>query len=288
MARLARAAATFDTADVVHSEARTRLLERLRLFRLAPHRVLDLGSATGKGTTELAALYPQAEVLAIELSGPMAQRTRSRCASIDSATPLVGDAQQLPLAENSIDLVFANLLLPWCDPQAVLGEIARVLRGGGLALFTTVGPDTLQEVRRAWSDVDDHVHVHGFVDMHDLGDLAARAGLVEPVMDVDRLQVTYGDLGGLVADLRACGATNVAFGRRTQLTGPGRWRAFCERLEARRAEGVLAISVELVFGQAWGAVASASAGDGAVRISVDQLTRQLPGGGRAPDGDGTS
>ena len=115
--------------------------------------------------------------------------------------------------------------------------------------------------------------------MHDLGDLAARSGLAEPVMDVDRLQVTYGDLGRLVGDLRATGSTNVAYGRRTQLTSAGRWRAFCEQLEAQRVEGVLSISVELIFGQAWGTVGMAMGGDGAVRISAEELARKLPSEG---------
>ena len=279
LVRLERASATFDTADAVHTEARIRLLDRLRLFNISPTSVLDLGSATGKGTTELAALYPQAQIVAIDLSRPMARRTLQRCSDLDSAGPVIGDAEQLPLMENSFDLVFANLLLPWCDPRAVFAEIGRVLRAGGLTLFTTVGPDTLQEVRRAWREVDNDIHVHGFVDMHDLGDLAVRSGLVEPVMDVDRLQVTYRDPGRLVDDLRACGATNVAYGRRTQLTGAARWQAFCERLAAQRVGDELSISVELIFGQAWGTAGVVASGDGAVRISVEDLARKLPGRG---------
>ncbi|MED5536096.1 MAG: class I SAM-dependent methyltransferase [Pseudomonadota bacterium] len=282
--RLAKASTTFDDSDTVHTEVRDRMLERLKFFRLAPRRVLDLGSATGKGTIELAALYPEAQIIAAELSHPMAAQTQKRCVDLNFTHTVVGNAEQLPFLENSIDLVFANLLLPWCDPQAMFGEISRVLCDGGLALFTTVGPDTLQEVRKAWAAVDEKVHVHGFVDMHDLGDLAARAGLIEPVMDIDRLRVDYGKFEQLVADLRACGATNVAFGRRVQLTGPRRWRAFCERLEAYRSKGTLSISVELIFGQAWGMTRSAVTDDGAVKVSVDELTRSL----RRGDGESSA
>ena len=191
MRRFARAAATFDGCDAVHTEARNRLLERLGLLGLNPRRVLDLGSATGKATARLAERYPDAQIVAVDLCGPMAERTRTRCRGLRSAMPVVGDAQRLPLGTDSMDLVFANLVLPWCDPRAVFAELARVLREGGLALFSSVGPDTLCEVRRAWAQVDGFVHVHGFVDMHDLGDLMARAGLAEPVVDVDRLRVTY-------------------------------------------------------------------------------------------------
>ena len=211
----------------------------------------------------------------------------ARCRRLDRAAAITGDAEHLPLRDGSIDLIFANLLLPWCDPGEVFREASRVLRNGGLLLFTTVGPDTLGEVRQAWSEVDDGLHVHGFADMHDLGDLANRAGLAEPVLDIDRLTVTYPDVGGLVSDLRACGATNVAHGRRSQLTGRSRWNAFRERLESQRTEAGLSIGVELIFGQAWGTGRTAAPGDGdQVGISLDEVTRRLrnrrSGGGENP------
>ena len=281
--RLRRASATFDDVDAVHSEARARLLARLPLFRLDPRRILDLGAATGKASVELAALYPDASILAVDLSWHMACRSGARRRRHDRVSAITGDAERLPLRDGSIDLVFANLLLPWCGPGEVFREAARVLRDGGLLLFGTVGPDTLREVRQAWSEVDDGLHVHGFVDMHDLGDLAVRSGLAEPVLDVDRLKVLYPNVDALVAELRACGATNVAHGRRRQLTGRARWRAFRERLAALSVidGGKLSISVELIFGQAWGtgggAVRATLETDDSIRaeISVDALRRKL-------------
>ena len=274
--RLRRASATFDDADAVHSEARARLLARLPLFKLDPRRIVDLGAATGKASPELAALYPDARILAMDLCRHMASRSMDRCRHHDRVSAITGDAERMPLRDGSIDLVFANLLLPWCDPGEVLGEAARVLRDGGLLLFTTVGPDTLGEVREAWSEVDDGLHVHGFADMHNLGDLANRSGLAEPVLDIDRLTVTYPDVDGLVSDLRACGATNVAHGRRSQLTGRARWNAFCERLESQRTGEGLPISVELIFGQAWSTGRAAAQGGGdQVSISIDEMTRRL-------------
>ena len=285
--RLRRASATFDDADAVHSEARARLLARLPLFKLDPRHIVDLGAATGKASPELAALYPDARILAVDLCRHMASRSMARCRRLDRAAAITGDAEHLPLRDGSIDLIFANLLLPWCDPGEVFREASRVLRNGGLLLFTTVGPDTLGEVRQAWSEVDDGLHVHGFADMHDLGDLANRAGLAEPVLDIDRLTVTYPDVGGLVSDLRACGATNVAHGRRSQLTGRSRWNAFRERLESQQTEAGLSIGVELIFGQAWGTGRTAAPGDGdQVGISLDEVTRRLrnrrSGGGENP------
>ena len=269
-----RAGATFDNADAVHSEARRRLLERLQLVRLEPACIIDLGSATGKGAVELAAAYPEARVVAIDRSLAMLERAQARCASVAVAA-VAGDAERLPLADNSVDLVFANLLLPWCAPDIVFGEMARVLREGGLATFTTVGPGTLVEVRRAWGHSDDAIHVHGFIDMHDIGDLAVRAGLTEPVMDVDTLRVTYRDTASLAADLRACGAANVAAGRRTTLTGRRRWSEFRDALEATRDDGRFAVTVELIFGQAWGDGAGGIRARGGAVISLEDMQRQL-------------
>ncbi len=272
-----RAGATFDNADAVHSEARRRLLERLQLVRLEPACIVDLGSATGKGAAELAAAYPQARVVAVDRSLAMLERTQTRCAGVVVAA-VAGDAERLPLPDNSVDLIFANLLLPWCAPDVVFGELARVLRKGGLATFTTVGPGTLAEIRRAWGHSDDAIHVHGFIDMHDIGDLAVRAGLSEPVLDVDTLQVTYRDTTSLVADLRACGAANVAAGRRTTLTGRKRWSAFRDALEAARHDGCFAITVELIFGQAWGDGAGGIRAHGEAVISLEDMARQLKRG----------
>ena len=280
LVRLRRASATFDEADAVHSEARARLLARLPLFKLDPRRIVDLGAATGKAVPELAALYPDAWILAVDLCRHMADRAQARCRRFQRAAAVTGDAECLPLRDGRIDLVFANLLLPWCDPGEVFREAARMLRDGGLLLFTTVGPDTLGEVREAWSEVDDGLHVHGFADMHDLGDLATRSGLAEPVLDIDRLTVTYPDVDGLVSDLRACGATNVAHGRRSRLTGRSRWNAFRDWMESQRTEAGLAVSVELIFGQAWGiGSARPRSSPRTVSISVDEVTRHRPGHG---------
>ncbi len=270
--RFDAAAGTFDGAAVLHTEARSRMLERLALFSLQPKRVLDVGAATGAGTVALAALYPQAQIVAIDASLPMAKRAASNA---PGATVFAGDAHELPIENHSVDLVFANLLLPWVDPQLVLIEFARVLRSDGLVLFTTFGPDTLVELRRAWRSVDEQIHVHGFIDMHDLGDLVARAGLSEPVMDVDRLEIRYSSLERLIADLRETGAVNSASGRPAGLMGRGRWQAFEDALRAGPGDDPIGVTVELVFGQAWstGGQAGPAPADGVARIAAEDLVR---------------
>lgn len=272
--RFDAAAETFDRAAVLHEEARSRMLERLTLFGLEPERVLDIGAATGAGSAALATLYPDAQVVAVDASLPMALRA---AANAPGVSVLAGDAHELPIEDHSVDLVFANLLLPWVEPQLVLAEFARVLREDGLALFTSFGPDTLLELRRAWAGIDDRIHVHGFIDMHDLGDLVARAGLSEPVMDVDRLEMRYSSLGTLVADLRETGAVNSASGGPTGLMGRKRWQAFENALRSRSGPDGLSVTIELIFGQAWsvGRRAAPTPADGVARIAAEDLAKTV-------------
>jgi len=244
-----RACGTFDAASVVHELARDCLLERLPLVRLEPRCVVDLGCAAGDAAAQLHEAYPQARLLAVDSSLAMLDAARGRGGFIQ---PLAADAERLPLQDGSVDLIFANMLLPWCWPQRVLAEAARVLADGGLLLFATLGPESLQQLRRAWAAVDDAIHVHGCFDMHDLGDMVVASGLAEPVMDVDRIELTYTDVSRLMNDLRSCGATNVAAGRRRTLTGRRRWAGFEQALLTGRRDGRFPITIELIFGQAWG------------------------------------
>ena len=242
----------FDSACFVHDETRRRLLERLDLVRLEPRVAVDLGCATGRGALALAQRYPAARVLAVDSSAGMLRATRARCTSVAAISALGGDAERLPLRAAAVQLMLANLVLPWCRPQALFAEAARVLEPGGVLLFATLGPDSLAEVRRAWGAVDSALHVHAAFDMHDLGDLVVSAGLAEPVLDVDRIEVTYARVANLVRDLRACGAVNVAAGRRRGLTGARRWRAFERELERDGNASRFGVTVEIVLGLAFG------------------------------------
>jgi malonyl-CoA O-methyltransferase len=201
---------------------------------------------------------------------------RAACAAAGAPVFVVGgDAEGIPLRAGGVQLVLANLVLPWCRPQRLFAEAARVLEAGGLFAFATLGPDSLKEVRSAWAEVDDRLHVHAAFDMHDLGDLALAAGLAEPVLDVDRLELTYEHPGALVRDLRAWGAVNVAAGRRRGLTGVGRWRAFEQHLSAQGRGGRFAVTVELVLGQAWGSGTSRPAtGPSETAFAVERIGRK--------------
>lgn len=242
---LDRAAATYDAAAVLQAEVRNRLLERLSYVSLTPATVLDLGCRTGCGARALAERYPQAAVIALELSVVMLRQ-----ASEPPFARICADTARLPLRDASVDLLFSNLALPWCDDlDEAFREFRRVIRPNGLVHFTTLGPGTLCELRAASSSGPD---AHVLADMHDIGDRLLRAGLVEPVLDVERYTLTYHDVVALMRDLQAVGARNVSAARTRGLTGRGRLAALASAYEPLRSEGALPASCEIVFGQAWG------------------------------------
>lgn len=266
--RFDKAASSFDDADFVHAVAREGLFSRLEPVTVDTSLVVDLGCGTGAATRDLAKRFKGAQVVGVDLSANMLQRYRSRRGWFSKARVVQADARRLPFADQGVDVVFSNLLLPWIDePSTLAQEVARVLRKDGLFGFSTLGPDTLAGLREAWRNVDGFEHVNRFVDMHDIGDALVRAGLRDPVLDVDRLTVSYTSSDALLRDLTACGARNSLAGRPPGLTGRGSFGAMRGRLEAGAEP--LSLNLELVFGHCWGGVPKAA--DGGVRVAADSI-----------------
>lgn len=268
-----RAASSYDSHAVIQREIGQRLLDHLDGVKLHPAVVLDAGCGTGLCTRVLAKLYPQARVVGLDLSPAMLARASRQGGWVKRlfGTPLprvCADAQSLPLADGSVDLVFSNLTLQWCDLDLAFAEFVRVLRPGGLLLFSSFGPDTLHELRRAWQAVDDREHVHRFIDMHDVGDALMRAGLAEPVLDVDRIVMEYSEVAGVMRDLKGIGAQNLASDRPRGLVGKQQFARFRQAYEALAGGGPIPATYEVVFGHAW---AGQSGRPGEFRIPADQI-----------------
>jgi malonyl-CoA O-methyltransferase len=270
-----QAASTFDAFAAVHTEIRSRLLERLDVIRLQPQAVLDLGAGTGHAARALQDRYPRALIIAFDLSERMLLQARKQQRWLRPFQRLVGDAHRLPLRDASVDMAFSNLMLQWSsDPDAVFREARRVLRPNGLLTFASLGPDTLKELRSAWAQVDTHTHVHRFIDMHDLGDALVRSGFAEPVMDTERLTVTYNDAKTLFRELRSTASTNLAHGRRGGLLGRHAARAFEQRHEAMRREGLWPITLEVVYGHAWAVEGRRPKQSGETVVPVSRIGRR--------------
>lgn len=251
--RFDRAAADFDGADFVHAVTRDGLLTRLEPLLLQPTTILDLGSATGATGRLLRQRFKRAHVVSFDLSRAMLGIAKNNKSWFSRSTFVQGNARQLPFAPATFDLVVANQLLPWePEPQAVFKQVSRTLKKGGVFAFATMGPDSLREIARAWASVDDLPHVNRFPDMHDIGDGLVRAGLVDPVLDVDRLGVSYENTEKLFADLTRSGGRNTLADRARGLVGRGRFQAMTDALAASRSGGRIRLDLELVYGHCWG------------------------------------
>lgn len=248
-----RAAAGFANGDFVHRHCFAGLLERLQPIPLDAGHVLDLGSAAGRGSRQLAKRFRRARISSLDFSAAMLQKAKADRSRFARISEVQANATALPFTTGAFDLVVANLLLPWLgDPQPVFAEVARVLRTGGVFAFATLGPDSLIELREAWRKEDAFAHVNPFIDMHDVGDALVRGGLRDPVLDVDRLSITYPDADALFRDLTASGARSALRDRRGTLTGKTRLARVRAELEGKTGGGRLTVDMELVFGHAWG------------------------------------
>lgn len=270
--RFDRAAASFDSVDFVQAATRDGLLARLEPVVIEAKTVVDLGSATGSGSRPLARRFRGAHIVAVDLSRNMLLEGKKKRAWLSRSSAVQANAVALPFANHSVDVVFANQLLPWVDdPSLAFAEVSRVLRKDGLFLFATLGPDSLNELRHAWETAGSGTHVNRFLDMHDIGDAAVRAGLRDPVLDVDRLAVTYRSAGALFADLTAMGARNSLRHRDPSLGGAARFQTMVRALEAMREGGVLTLDLELIYGHCWGSGERSAGGE--YRVAASEIGR---------------
>ena len=252
-------------SDFLRREIASRMHERLQLVKVNPLRVLDAGCGTGPDLPVLQKSYPAAQILGADSSPGMIAAACGQAAKsglsqlIGKLLPaksgidyLCADMAELPLARNQLDLVWSNLALHWHpQPDRVFAEWHRVLKVGGLLMFSCFGPDTLQELRAAFAEVDLAPHTLPFVDMHDFGDQLVEAGFAEPVMDMEKITVTYDTAEKLLADARALGG-NPLQTRRQGLLGKQAYQRMLQGLEKqRRADGKLALTFEVIYGHAF-------------------------------------
>lgn len=247
-----RAARDYDAHAPLQREVRERLLEKLELVTLEPSAVLDAGCGPGGALKPLAKRFGKADLFALDIAPGMLREARRNKPWFRKLTTIEGDLAKIPMQEHSVDVVFSNLALQWVnEPDRAFREFRRVLRPGGLVVFSTFGPDTLKELRAAWSETDGYTHVNRFIDLHDVGDALVRAGFSEVVMDVEHFTLTYVHVRDLLRDLKAIGAHNVNAGRAHGLTGRRRFSAFEAAYERFRQDDRLPASYEVVYGTAW-------------------------------------
>ncbi len=279
--------------DFIAREVAARMAERLEYIKISPLRALDAGSGKGDDLARLRKRFPLAQWHALDFALPRLQESRK----MEGASPgfferlgrdlnlgrinkktaspqwICADFAHLPLAPRSFELIWSNLALHWhACPHEIFPEWARVLNVGGLVLFSAFGPDTLQEVSDAFATIQDKSNspsILPFTDMHDYGDMLVAAGFTTPVMDMERITLTYSDLSSLWRDVRALGGNALAQ-RRRGLLGRRAYQRLIEALDSQRdADGRYRLSFEIIYGHAWKGQPRTTA-DGQTIIRLDR------------------
>lgn len=229
------------------------MLERLDYVKITPRRILD--AASGPPTPMLAKRYPAAGVIALDFALGML-RVRGWRRFFSRRAAICADLERLPIADGALDLIWCNMALHWLgDPLPALKEFRRVLGPQGLVMLSTLGPDTLKELRA----VAEEGRVHDFIDMHDVGDMLLAAGFSAPVMDMETIRMAYAGATQLFDDLRNSGQTSARADRPRGLTGR-------KRLESLRARLPSVATYEVVYGHAWAGAPKANQDPKTVRV----------------------
>ncbi len=250
------AANTYDKYAVLQQEIAGRLDERFEFIKINPQRIVDLGVGTGQVSFALAKRFRKSQIIGMDISLEMAKAFFRRVPwhkrFSGKISSICADIEVLPLLNDSCELLVSSLTLQWCnDLEQVFAEAKRILKPGGLFMFTSFGPDSLKELRSCWGKLDSDTHVSAFYDMHDLGDAMLRHGFLDPVMDIERITSYYDSVKELMVELKMIGASNVTSGRPRGLLNKSKWKALQENYELYRSDKGLPASYEIVYGHAW-------------------------------------
>lgn len=242
-----RAAGNYDSVASLQRDVGRQLLDNLDVLSSKPSTVLDLGCGTGYFSAALRRRYPGARYIGLDLAQGMVEYARTRCP--EDAVFLVGDAEALPLATSSVDLVFSSLAVQWCHrPRHLFAELARVLRPGGCCVFTSLGPDTLRELRSSWAAVDKHQHVNTFLPAADLVAAADQVPGIRLRLDNACFLMRYQRVRDLLDELKTLGAHNMNRDRPAGLTSRAGLQGMLRAYESWREEGRLPATYDVIFG----------------------------------------
>ncbi len=243
-----KAALNYDELAVLQRKIGNKLLSELDNISLDSLTILDVGAGTGFLMNKL--IERNATVLALDIAPEML--TLARKASFNAGNYICGDAELLPVKDATIDIVFSNFALQWCtNIDAVFTGFKRVLKPGGLILFSSFGPKTLQELRAAWEQIDDYSHVNSFLSKSNLNLGMISAGLSGGTIQSELLTICYPSVLDLMRELKGIGANNMTENRPRSLMGKNKFNRMTAAYEKLMSDKSVYTSFEILLGKAY-------------------------------------
>lgn len=249
-AAFSKAAKQYEQHAVLQKESLQRLLDRVDFDtqeandKITPEVILDLGCGTGWAIPALRQRFSDSQIIAADFSTSMLAEIKAQ----DNLDIRHTDAHAIDVHAGSVDLVFSNLMLQWCDEETVFREIKRALKPGGLMHITSMGEHTLHELRYAWSQIDDKPHINRFAPANVLADLSMRLGFKDSIADSELITLTYGSVIDIMRDLKNIGGHNTDDKRAKGLTSPKVLKQLEKHYqEFRTEEGLYPATFELVY-----------------------------------------
>ena len=241
-------ATQYEQNAVLQKEVLSRLLERLEDEcqidqKFKPQRVLDLGCGTGWAIPELLKLFDNVKISALDFSKNMLSHVPQN----KQVTTVLNDVHDLPFEDNTMDVIFSNMLIHWCNEKDVFSECMRVLKPGGLIIMSALGETSLVELKQAWLSVDKQAHVHDFPALHNMGDDLLKLGFEEVVVNAEIITLTYKDVVSLMKDIKASGGHNVNENRRKSLMPRSQLKQLSDAYDEFRDNNRLPASYEIVY-----------------------------------------
>ena len=247
-------ASSYEQNARIQLEISNRLIQRLDFIPYEANIILDAGCGTGNSLKKLAEHYPKAKISGIDLSDEMIKLAKKQGGWFAKQKLSNQDMCHTLIDDNSIDFIFSNLALPWVtDIDACFSEWQRILKPGGLLLFSTFGPDTLKQIKKSWASVDPKHKMMNFIDMHNIGDSLLKSGLAEPVMDVEKIANHYTSLEELFEEIKGNGSFSF-LSENQNLRPDQKLRDGMQKYieENNPTHNDIEVTWEVIFGHAWG------------------------------------
>ena len=241
--------------EFIYQEVATRMVSRLDYIKLNPARILDLGSGLNIDANLLAAKYPKTVLYQLDFALNVLQLSNLQSswkkfiqhilAKYQSSLKICADAINLPIAANSIDILWSNLMLPYInDVELLFKEIRRVLAVGGCFLISGLGVDSLKELREIG------LNTYNFPDMHLIGDLLVKLGFTNPVMDMEYITLEYDDFNLLLQDIRLLGIGSACSLQPQDLTRV-EYNNLADKFAKTTKNGKIPLTLEVFYAHAW-------------------------------------